>query len=423
MNPSGVQYSVVLNRATPAVKQTRKFSANNGSTFTDSTNNIIRIPLAVGSFQFVDTRASYLSFTITNNSSDKDAKFDTNGNCVIQRLRIESPDGSTLEDITDWNVLNAFLHDYTQGLDNGATISNMIEGQGTAVPNTTKSYANNSCVAIGEGASISVCLPLAPCGVLNANRYLPLGFLRSNLVIEIHLAPAATCLNWETASPTAPGYTLSNVNYVADIISFSSQFNQNYEQMISNIGGVQISTQTYSNYITNIANAQSALAELIPARQKSIKSIFFIMRHTADISTKNIDSLSARQRNALTAFQIKVGGALFPAQEVQGSSTNSSEMGAELYKAFARLADTSLGGKITRANYLSAEGGFAFGLDLEAFANDSSVIESGLNVGSQGLPVELIGNLTADGASQLNSYVLSDMILTFTSDGGVLSSM
>lgn len=147
------------------------------------------------------------------------------------------------------------------------------------------------------------------------------------------------------------------------------------------------------------------------------------MRHTADISTKNIDSLSARQRNALTAFQIKVGGALFPAQEVQGSSTNSSEMGAELYKAFARLADTSLGGKITRANYLSAEGGFAFGLDLEAFANDSSVIESGLNVGSQGLPVEIIGNLTADAATQLNSYVLSDMILTFTSDGGVLSSM
>ena len=84
---------------------TRKFFPNNGSTFQSNSNNVIRIPLN-GPF-FLNAPDSYLYFEMFCNYSaaagNANTWLDSSAHSVIQRLRIEGPDGAELERIEDYN--------------------------------------------------------------------------------------------------------------------------------------------------------------------------------------------------------------------------------------------------------------------------------------------------------------------------------
>ena len=85
--------------------RTHRFYPNNGTTFNSASNNVIRIPLN-GPF-FLNGADSYLYFEMQitgdtgagagSGGAAQNYFLDSSAQSVIQRLRIEGPDGAELE--------------------------------------------------------------------------------------------------------------------------------------------------------------------------------------------------------------------------------------------------------------------------------------------------------------------------------------
>ena len=103
--PRGVKYGSLLPLGVKGKAVTRKFFPNNGTTFQSNSNNVIRIPLN-GPF-FLNGPDSYLYFelfaqgTLTNNN----VYLDSSAHSIIQRLRIEGPDGAEYVEYVDRTVV------------------------------------------------------------------------------------------------------------------------------------------------------------------------------------------------------------------------------------------------------------------------------------------------------------------------------
>ena len=96
--PSGVRFGSLLPLGVKGKSVTRKFFPNNGTTFTSTSSNVIRIPLN-GPY-FLNAPDSYLKFLLNvtvpaagSGVTNRHAWIDSSGHSVIQRLRIEGPDG------------------------------------------------------------------------------------------------------------------------------------------------------------------------------------------------------------------------------------------------------------------------------------------------------------------------------------------
>lgn len=279
--------------------------------------------------------------------------------------------------------------------------------------NGSKADDSNSNALVG-GTERTYNVPIVS-ALFNMEKYLPLVMMNAGLTLELELdvagsvglqdANGATTLS---VGDEVPEWTIKDVRYVAHLIDLQRDFYDRMRMVMEGSGGVlQLAGTTFRHYSQFFPqNADTDYSVNIPARVKSIKSVFFTMSNSGAKNAQNqyhTDSLP----NGIDEFQFRVGSVVYPPTSVKvkksgNSYTNKGEAYQELRKAFGTLGDYSHGGLgINNGGYLgnadtAAHSGCdaysiplvnVFGLDFQSFGK--TMLENGINTADRSLPMNL----------------------------------
>jgi hypothetical protein len=262
-------------------------------------------------------------------------------------------------------------------------------------------------------------------------KYLPLVMMNAGLVLELELGPASDV---GVKNGGVINYEISNVRYVAHLIDLQRDFYDKLRMVMEGSGGVlQLTGSTFRNFSSNQgANDGTDYTINIPARVKSIKSIFFTMSQAASDAIYNVGNA---QPNGLTSYQFRVGSVLYPPHKINASDKNKGEPYLELRKAFGTLGDYQHGGVLlddtsyyASAAQAAAGAGAAavltpFALDFESFPQ--TALENGINSADRSLPITLEIERTGGIATPVDVevWVMCDAVFYVNLDGSVSVSI
>tara|TARA_Y100001937_G_scaffold128649_3_gene206489 strand:+ start:1011 stop:2393 length:1383 start_codon:yes stop_codon:yes gene_type:complete len=453
--PKTLDYTDVLPLAVESKSRRRTFFPNNGDTFASNGANIIRIDLSADAL--LDTQHSYLVFTFRQENIAQTCGFDyAGGHSFIRRLRIEQS-GTVLEDIQNYNKLMGAIvlpcqstseHKKTRTLlegirqDGGAAgaLAAPVVADNNTVAGSQRmlGMANNPDDQIGQNGTYRFAIPLTS-GLMNSEKLVPLMLMSAPLTIEIELEneTRAKC------SSAASTYTIENVRYVANLVEVGQDVAQQLRMLQEVSGGVlTLAGQTYRHFAGTYTGGANSNVVNVPARVKSMKSIFFTFNGVAAGGGPGDDLTNYDIGNGNTAnissYQLKIGSVVYPPTPVRAAGgiaiNNASEMLMELEKAWGNTGSRFGLGQETGLQTFYAQASaraltnqpyrFApFGLDLEAF--QKVAIESGVNTADRSLPISLITEHTGAAAANQNIdvYVLADALFYINQDGSMSVSV
>ena len=463
--PSNADFRRVLPLAVEAKSARRIFFPVNGQNFTSDGNNIIRIDVSADAF--LDPKHSYLKFRFTNNSG-AGVGFDYGGgHNFCRRLRIEQS-GQILSDLNHYNRLLSAVILPAQGDVNSLAHRTITEGQrytndgaaGNSVQPTpaadisgaSLTTPTNNNTLCGAGTTWDFCIPLMN-GLLGTtqNKMIPLQLLGSApITIEIELAPLLD-IGTFTAQPAAgTNYTLSDVRYIAQLVEVPPDIN-NQLKLVQEVSGgkLAINGTDYTHFNGNVAAQQTGAVSInVPARRKSLKSLFFVgasQNYVAPARQDQVYNLSFGGHFNMNTYQMKVGSIMIPPTPIQcdfiaplGPWSTRGETLMELKKCFGTLSSTKGCGSLGTTNYMindcdiggapvPSNGGALdtsytfspFGIDLESFQR--TAIESGVNTADRATPITLLLNIGAQNADAVNvdCYVSYDSMY-YIDESGVI---
>jgi hypothetical protein len=482
--PKTIDYTDVLPLAVESKARRRTFFPTNGQSFTDNTNNIVRIDISADAL--LDTQHSYLRFTNTFAANAAGVDF-AGGHSFIRRLRVEQS-GTILEDIQNYNkLMGGIVLPCQTGWDYLAerSITEAIQGRGSSQSGTVANFitpgainvtaagvgaadalglesaamvacnANNVDNQFAAGGSYDFCIPLTS-GLFNNEKLIPLMLMSAPLTIEIELAPHVQAV----CAQGAGTYTWSNVRYIANLVEVGQDVAQQLRMVQEMSGGVlTLAGQTYRHFSGNVAAASNETVINIPARVKSMKSLFFFSIGGGADANATYDVGGGVSMN-LQEYQLKIGSVVYPPTPVQcahrggvavaAAGSQRAEQLMELAKAWGNVGSTKGLGMLTSLNYNVAAGDAAaagraagavggglscigdgyrfcpYGLDLEAFQRVA--IESGVNTADRSLPISLILSHANPGgaavvAQTVDAYVLADALFYINADGSMSVSV
>ena len=365
------------------------------------------------------------------------------GNLASQGHNPNSSEVSYLENIQSW----------VAGVtDTGAMAADAAANR----PNALSILVEGSTGSIPSAGHRTYTIPLLS-GLLNQDKYLPLIMMNAGFTIEIHLAPAnAVGINQVQTAAAAgaygsPVWSVKNCKYVANLIDLDREFYGKLRGVMEAGGGVlQLAGQTYRHYSGQVAAGGSEYSLSLPARVKSIKSIFAVPIDSTHRLGRDNYSVSVGQTANISSWRFEIGSVRYPQTDinvevsaVRGHPTGTqSEVVSELHKAFGRLGDYNHSSSAFPASLTNAEqicdnsaelsrlSAFMIGYDFEAF--QKVALESGINTADRSLPINFIftkGGISSANAAgtanptHLDFYVLSDAIYYINLDGTVSVSV
>ena len=495
--PRQVLYEQQLPLAIESTSSRRIFFPEGGANYGPSgggTNpNIVRIP--INADDLLDPQESFLQFKFTNNTNTTIGP--DIGVPFIRRLRIESG-GSTLEDINEYGSLYAQLVSCqaSQGGFSEATLttSGSTGLNGTLSANTyaqtdgavstavlgaiAGAGADQQAIAdakaaattvirdairvgsdaktitiggqhvpntkIGAGDSVFYNLPLVS-ALLNCQKYLPLVFMNGGLTIEIEFDSAESCGVFAGAVNIPNAWTVSDVRYIAHMITLQRDFYDKLRMVMEGSGGVlQLAGTTYRHFQSSYP-AGSNVSVPLPAKVKSMKGILFTEKNQADSNSATLFNVSNSLINGTNEYQLRVGSVVHPPTSVKINNagnvvTNKGEAYQELRKLFGTLGDYTHGGvALNDQTYMAgdvdedhAATGIAGttigrlnpkGLSLDSFPRTN--LESGVNSADSNLSMSL--ELRSAGGpatvTRIDMWAMCDAIFYVNLDGSVSSSV
>ena len=449
--PKTLDYTDVLPLAVESKARRRTFFPTNGATFASDGANIIRIDLSADAL--LDTQHSYLRFTASIDptaAAGNSCGFDfAGGHSFIRRLRVEQS-GTVLEDIQSYNRLMGAIvlpcmsgsdHKFTRTLTEGVRHNGGAAGAiATAVAATVADAAstarnlgllNNAENQIANAGTYTFCIPLTS-GLLNCEKLVPLMLMSAPLTIEIEMASQVQAV---IQSAGAVQYTISDVRYVANLVEVGQDVAQQLRMLQEVSGGVlTLAGQTYRHFTGAVAATTSNTIN-VPARVKSMKSIFFASQGAGADARTTFDIGTGGHMN-LNEYQVKIGSVTYPPTPVRcnGMAVGStSEPLFELEKAWGNVGSRAgLGDATQISTFYTQESARAltgqvyrfapFGLDMEAFQRVA--IESGVNTADRSLPISLIlEHNGAPTATTVDIYILADALFYLNQDGSMSVSV
>ena len=347
------------------------------------------------------------------------------------------------------------------GFDAGATVA------GGAPNRPTGSGLNQHCKTSGNVPQ-KMCIPLLS-GFLNMDKYIPLIMMNAGFTLDIEIVSdekvgvATTEAAGAESALAAATYSISDVKYVAHLIDLDRGFYDRLRAVMEGSGGVlQLAGQTYRHYVGQIDAGIGPHTITLPARVKSVKSIFATFHDNATYGTNAGGySQSVFQNALLSQFRFEIGSVRYPQNDIQcrmtgtdrGNTagiadvirTEDTEFLVELQKAFGKLGDYAHQLAFDRKNLMNVDrpmtGGAAgvydgtvissyiLGYDFEAFQRVA--LEAGINTADRSLPINFICSryqaLPAVGGvaqqTRADFYVLTDAIYYINLDGTVSVSV
>lgn len=286
---------------------------------------------------------------------------------------------------------------------------------------------------IVSGGSRKMCIPLVS-GWLNMDRYIPLIMMNAGFTIELTLCDANRIgiTQEETAGDAGDfsdsAWTISGVKYVAHLIDMERDFYDRLRLVMDDAGGtLQLAGQTYRHYTGNLPAGTGPHTITLPARVKSVKSIFGTFIDSTQMGSNANYDTSVFQTGALSKYRFEIGSVRYPQTDV---SANTSENEVELMKAWGKLGDYSHQQAFSRKHLLNVQtardgdtlqnstlSAYTIGYDFEAFQRVA--LESGINTADRSLPINFICEKSAetDEATRADFFVLTDAIFYINLDG------
>lgn len=288
---------------------------------------------------------------------------------------------------------------------------------------------------IPTGSSRKLCIPLVS-GWLNMDRYIPLIMLNAGFTIELTLCDANRIGISQTevggADPVAAlvdsTWEVSGVKYVAHLIDMERDFYDRLRLVMDDAGGtLQLAGQTYRHYTGNLPAGTGPHTITLPARVKSVKSIFGTFIDSTQMGSADNYDTSVFQSCGLSRYRFEIGSVRYPQTDVDADSVENE---VELMKAFGKLGDyshqqaysrkhllntqTVRDGKTLQKSTLSA---YTIGYDFEAFQRVA--LESGINTADRSLPINFICEKSAatTNPTRADFFVLTDAIFYINLDG------
>ena len=325
-----------------------------------------------------------------------------------------------------------------------------LEGKINAMVGTTTDSGSlvgalhNQNLQLQATREYAITIPLNS-GLLNCDKLVPLMLMSAPLTIEMELAQTNVpmCLSGAMVG----GYTISNVRYIANLIEVGGDVAQQLRMVQEASGGVlTLAGQTYSHFSGNLVagNAGDQVVN-VPARVKSMKSLFFVSQGDGGIEQADRYGCSFGGNCLMNTYQLKVGSVVYPPTPVRcgftsaagnngqnGAGATKSEPLFELAKAWGNVGSNkgmgqlSVGTLYAQEDTIPQSDGFysfsPFGIDLEAFQRVA--IESGVNTADRSLPLSLILNTGAMSSAQgVDAFVLADALFYINSDGSMSVSV
>tara|TARA_R100000406_G_scaffold93334_1_gene83352 strand:+ start:3483 stop:4841 length:1359 start_codon:yes stop_codon:yes gene_type:complete len=407
--PKTLDYTDVLPLAVESRSRRRTFFPINGQTFQSGGANIIRIDLSADAL--LDTQHSYLRFSMTPQTRTCGIDY-AGGHAFIKRLRVEQS-GVVLEDINSYNRLMGAIVLPCQSGDDHHKERSMTEGQrakgqlGTITTTATQNDMTDDIIQAGQGGatasaqltlgrlnnkqdqialtkSYNFCIPLSS-GILNNEKLIPLMLMSAPLTIEIELAPSLEPVVY--ATDNTGSYDISNVRYIANLIEVGQDVAGQLRMVQEMSGGVlTLAGQTYRHFTGAITGTTGDQIINVPARVKSMKSLFFASGSTG-ASFDEYD-VGHGGNMKLDEYQLKIGSVVYPPTPIKAgfgsgvAGTNGvyltrSEVVMELAKAWGNVGSTKGLGQLDSTTAYTIESAKAktnepyrfapFGMDLEAF--------------------------------------------------------
>jgi hypothetical protein len=332
--------------------------------------------------------------------------------------------------------------DYQAGLPAGVTPNVRLTHNRSSVRSGTFGTGNNARSASDADSTLQAWAQdgkqyqvILLSGFLGSRKYIPLRFLPP-VEIELTLADFARCHVW--APPRANGitsaasglrdqwdyyggldtttaitgtpaseqtYTISNVNYMAEVLEFDETFYQAFEMSLAQ--GVTIPYTTFTNHVFSHTGTSTDFQ--IAERVRSAKSVFAVMRTNADLAYAAYPKF-VFTRNNLSQFQVKIGTQYFPLQpiEIQSGAASADEYSGvrlmELTKVVSAMGDVTNAIFTNTHNYRQH---FVLGIDLDREFNRLSGLDT-----TKGLPLFLsLRHSTPGAACVLNVFVNYDMFV------------
>ena len=342
------------------------------------------------------------------------------------------------------------------------TMSSVLKGQDGIGAEVVDAAGNRPTAAglinsgkIVSGGTKTLNIPLMS-GFLNMDKYIPLIMMNAGFTLDIEIVgnEKIGCYTTETAAasglhPVAGvgAYSVTNVKYVAHLIDLDRSFYDKLRQVMEGSGGVlQMAGQTYRHYVGQLPVGAGPHTVTLPARVKSVKSIFATFHNNADYGTRNGGySQSVFQNANMSSFRFEIGSVRYPQNDISCAvvgtldgtvNTADPEGITELQKAFGKLGDyqhqLAFGTKNLRnvetnktglTAALSVVDAYVLGYDFEAFQRVA--LEAGINTADRSLPINFICSRRGATATitRCDFYVLTDAIYYINLDGTVSVSV
>ena len=470
MLPRNADYRSILPSALHSEVKQRTFFPVNGNAFTDTGNNIIRIDIS--GEDFLDPKSSFLRFRFTNNSGTT-MGFDYGGGHVfIRRMRIEQA-GNILTDINQYNKLMSAIVLPAQGtrdslqhrsLTENQRFANDVAAGGSTDPDPAASCSgaslttpSNSDLLIGVGGVCDFCIPIVN-GLLGLgqDKLVPLALLGSSpLTIEIELCPLLDVGTFAAAPAAGLGYQIDNVRYIASMVQSPPAIHQQIRLVQQASGGrLLLSGSDWTHFNGTVgAGATGQVAINVPARRRSINSLFFVGASRdfagAGVGQDTVFNTSFGGNFNMTNFNIKIGSLQVPPSPIEcnygavgWNGESRSEHMVELQKTLGTLASTHGCGSLGTTNFAVTDcdvAGMAvstaaaapsvpyqfcpFSIDLRSFARVAT--SSGYNTADKSTPITLQMNIGAANAEAVNvdCYINYDSLYYIDQSGTIRVSL
>ncbi len=276
-----------------------------------------------------------------------------------------------------------------------------------------------------------------PLGFLNMLQYIPLMLIRQGLQLVLELDRPEFVMNSHGAVnppvPLASSVTLTNVRYVANMITPDESVMQEYLKKY-NEDGINYTFQSWRHRRRAVAALENSASNLsLQFGIRSARAVFAVIQSallsdTASPASQNYGSLSTFLSTGVISYQFSSGSEEYPNHEVKLTDGHHNEAYAELM-----LAVNQYGSKLHQSRFLPYQfgkfntvatvAGESTSLIMAADLSRSNSPWSGLDLSINNLDIELRFNAVSNpifGNRNVNIWVLHDVMVSISQQNGVV---
>ena len=367
--PKSMRYGLQSANAVQATTTLARFSSVNGTTFTPTGSNEIRIRISANGF--MQTEKHYLHFRLT--TAVADAVIDTSAGCVFDRMTIEA-NGSIVEQISNYGLYTAIRENYNNDVNDiykkltesgcgGLAVKNDVVAiaqaamAGAAVTNAevkavtdAAQAANNGRLFPAEKSAAGEFITAADSknfviqlesGLLknSGHKCLPDGLTELELVLR--LAPNTQAL----ASAGAATYQIDNPTLYCPVMQIlNGDVMASYKSVVAQ-EGLMWSGISCKSYVNAVPLAAGTKTLQINDRSISCLGMVTALRVATADSTNAIYSngsfgfTDVDSTNKITEFHYILNGQNFPASNIRLSvAENGLDIGRATEESLKALA-------------------------------------------------------------------------------------